>query len=70
MFCSIGSQPGSQLNQVICVRCKQGFGPDKEMINSNGEIYCEECFVCAQCFQKFPDGLYYEVFFLQLQKLE
>jgi len=51
----------NQLHQVSCVRCKGYFQTNEQMINSNGEIYHEECFVCSQCFQKFPDGLYYEV---------
>jgi len=50
----------SQLAQAVCVRCHGGFSPVEQMVNSNGEIYHEECFVCAQCFQKFPEGLFYE----------
>ena len=53
----------SQLAQAVCVRCRAGFNANEQMVNSNGEIYHEECFVCAQCFQKFPEGLFYEVRF-------
>jgi len=45
--------------QATCVRCRTGFGPKEQMINSNGEMLCSECFVCAQCFQPFEDGLFY-----------
>ena len=30
------------------------------MVNSNGQILHERCFICVQCFQTFPDGLFYE----------
>ncbi|XP_035692895.1 LIM and senescent cell antigen-like-containing domain protein 1 isoform X3 [Branchiostoma floridae] len=50
----------SNLANAMCTRCRGGFGPYEKMVNSNGELYHEKCFVCAQCFQPFPDGLFYE----------
>lgn len=49
------------LASAICERCKSGFAATEKIVNSNGELYHEQCFVCAQCFQQFPDGLFYEV---------
>ncbi|KAG5283326.1 hypothetical protein AALO_G00040850 [Alosa alosa] len=48
------------LANAICERCKSGFAPAEKIVNSNGELYHEQCFVCAQCFQQFPQGLFYE----------
>jgi hypothetical protein len=49
------------LANASCERCKSGFAPAEKIVNSNGELYHEGCFVCAQCFQQFPEGLFYEV---------
>lgn len=49
------------LANAMCERCKSGFAPLEKIVNSNGELYHEQCFVCAQCFQQFPEGLFYEV---------
>lgn len=49
------------LANAICERCRGGFAPAEKIVNSNGELYHEQCFVCAQCFQQFPEGLFYEV---------
>lgn len=49
------------LANAACERCKSGFVPTEKIVNSNGELYHEQCFVCAQCFQQFPEGLFYEV---------
>ena len=49
------------MSHVTCNRCRGGFNANEQMVNSNGEIYHEDCFVCSQCFQKFPEGLFYEV---------
>ncbi|XP_071002637.1 LIM and senescent cell antigen-like-containing domain protein 1 isoform X14 [Oncorhynchus clarkii lewisi] len=48
------------LANAMCERCKSGFAPAEKIVNSNGELYHEGCFVCAQCFQQFPEGLFYE----------
>ncbi|XP_028342936.1 LIM and senescent cell antigen-like-containing domain protein 3 isoform X4 [Physeter macrocephalus] len=49
------------LANASCERCRGGFAPAEKIVNSNGELYHEQCFVCAQCFQQFPEGLFYEV---------
>lgn len=51
------------LANAACERCKSGFAPAEKIVNSNGELYHEQCFVCAQCFQQFPEGLFYEVMY-------
>lgn len=43
-----------------CTRCHQLFSKEEEIVNSNGQLWHAKCFVCAQCFQTFPDGIYYE----------
>ncbi|XP_072542544.1 LIM and senescent cell antigen-like-containing domain protein 1 isoform X2 [Salminus brasiliensis] len=48
------------LTNAICELCKTGFSTSEKIVNSNGELYHEQCFVCAQCFQQFPEGLFYE----------
>ncbi|KAJ6667468.1 hypothetical protein lerEdw1_016589 [Lerista edwardsae] len=48
------------LANALCERCRGGFAPAEKIVNSNGELYHEQCFVCAQCFQQFPEGLFYE----------
>ncbi|KAK2538627.1 hypothetical protein Q9966_005312 [Columba livia] len=48
------------LANAVCERCQTRFDPAERIVNSNGELYHENCFVCAQCFRQFPDGLFYE----------
>lgn len=55
------SNMANALANAMCERCKSGFDPVEKIVNSNGELYHEQCFVCAQCFQQFPEGLFYEV---------
>ncbi|XP_051882364.1 LIM and senescent cell antigen-like-containing domain protein 1 isoform X1 [Pristis pectinata] len=54
------SNMANALANAMCERCKSGFAPAERIVNSNGELYHEQCFVCAQCFQQFPEGLFYE----------
>uniref|UniRef100_A0A8C0VDR0 LIM zinc-binding domain-containing protein n=1 Tax=Cyanistes caeruleus TaxID=156563 RepID=A0A8C0VDR0_CYACU len=49
------------LANAVCERCQTRFDPAERIVNSNGELYHENCFVCAQCFRQFPEGLFYEV---------
>lgn len=49
------------LANAVCQRCQAHFTPAERIVNSNGELYHEHCFVCAQCFRPFPEGLFYEV---------
>ena len=48
------------LDSVACARCEDGFEPKAKIVNCNGQLYCSGCFVCAQCFRQFPDGVFYE----------
>ena len=48
------------LDSVACARCEDGFEPKAKIVNCNGELFCHGCFVCAQCFRPFPDGVFYE----------
>ena len=48
------------LDSVACARCDDGFEPKAKIVNSNGELFHSGCFVCAQCFRQFPDGVFYE----------
>ncbi|KAL8187552.1 UNVERIFIED_CONTAM: LIM and senescent cell antigen-like-containing domain protein 2 [Gekko kuhli] len=48
------------LANAVCERCHSRFDPTERIVNSNGELYHENCFVCAQCFRQFPEGLFYE----------
>uniref|UniRef100_A0A3B5KQX4 LIM zinc-binding domain-containing protein n=1 Tax=Xiphophorus couchianus TaxID=32473 RepID=A0A3B5KQX4_9TELE len=57
---SLGNMANALAN-AMCERCKSRFAPAEKIVNSNGELYHEQCFVCAQCFQQFPEGLFYEV---------
>ncbi|KAI5941706.1 LIM and senescent cell antigen-like-containing domain protein 2 [Manis javanica] len=55
-----GSNMSSALADAVCQRCQARFAPTERIVNSNGELYHEHCFVCAQCFRPFPEGLFYE----------
>ena len=46
----------TDMESVVCARCGLGFEPKAKIVNSNGELYHSECFVCAQCFRPFPEG--------------
>lgn len=48
------------MESMCCARCDNGFEPKAKIVNSNGELYHPQCFVCAQCFRPFPDGVFYE----------
>lgn len=48
------------LESVACARCDDGFEPKAKIVNSNGELFHSTCFVCAQCFRPFPEGVFYE----------
>uniref|UniRef100_A0A8D1TA74 LIM zinc finger domain containing 2 n=1 Tax=Sus scrofa TaxID=9823 RepID=A0A8D1TA74_PIG len=55
-----GSNMSNALANAVCQRCQARFAPSERIVNSNGELYHEHCFVCAQCFRPFPEGLFYE----------
>lgn len=59
---SLLQSPSSDMSMGIgvCQRCGEGFGTHEQIVNSNGEVWHPKCFVCAQCFQPFPEGIFYE----------
>lgn len=48
------------LDAMSCTRCGDGFEPQEKIVNSNGQLWHKQCFVCAQCFRPFPDDIFYE----------
>lgn len=48
------------IDSLTCVRCGDGFGQNEQIVNSGGAVWHAECFVCAQCFLPFEDGIYFE----------
>ncbi|XP_053679515.1 LIM and senescent cell antigen-like-containing domain protein 1 [Anopheles nili] len=48
------------LGTMHCSRCDEGFEPHERIVNSNGQLWHSQCFVCAQCFRQFQDGIFYE----------
>uniref|UniRef100_A0A182MUK3 LIM zinc-binding domain-containing protein n=1 Tax=Anopheles culicifacies TaxID=139723 RepID=A0A182MUK3_9DIPT len=48
------------LGTMHCTRCDEGFEPHERIVNSNGQLWHTQCFVCAQCFRQFQDGIFYE----------
>ncbi|NXT05424.1 LIMS2 protein, partial [Prunella fulvescens] len=58
--CLYCSNMSDALANAVCERCQARFDPAERIVNSNGELYHESCFVCAQCFRQFPEGLFYE----------
>lgn len=52
--------PSSISSQMICSKCEDPLNPLEEIVNFNGEVWHPQCFLCAQCFQQFPDGVFYE----------
>ncbi|XP_077868739.1 LIM and senescent cell antigen-like-containing domain protein 2, partial [Saccoglossus kowalevskii] len=55
------TEPGKMsVPHAVCSRCNEGFIVEEKMINCNGELWHERCFVCAQCFRPFPDGMFFE----------
>ncbi|XP_062536136.1 LIM and senescent cell antigen-like-containing domain protein 1 isoform X2 [Armigeres subalbatus] len=55
-----GVLPNMSLGTMICTRCDEGFEPHERIVNSNGQLWHTQCFVCAQCFRQFQDGIFYE----------
>ncbi|GBM02021.1 LIM and senescent cell antigen-like-containing domain protein 1 [Araneus ventricosus] len=48
------------LGAMFCSKCGEGFEPHEKIVNSHGEVWHQQCFVCCQCFRPFPDGTFYE----------
>ncbi|XP_013382896.1 LIM and senescent cell antigen-like-containing domain protein 1 isoform X1 [Lingula anatina] len=47
-------------NTAVCQKCREGIDTSESMVNYNGQVWHPHCFSCAQCFQPFPDGIFYE----------
>ena len=46
---------------LFCSHCDEGFEEKEKLVNTNGEILHQRCFVCAQCFKPFDKTeIYYE----------
>ena len=43
-----------------CSHCKQALDENGKTINSNGDLFHARCFVCAQCFRPFEEGVFFE----------
>lgn len=43
-----------------CEHCKDPLDDNMKIINSNGDLFHAKCFVCAQCFQPFENGVFFE----------
>ncbi|KHJ41435.1 ribosomal protein L35Ae [Trichuris suis] len=48
------------LSNVFCYGCGKGFALNEQIVNCEKEVWHQRCFVCAQCFRPFPDGLFFE----------
>ena len=40
-----------ELHGRRCNGCDESIDPTKNVVQCDGEVFCEDCFVCAQCFQ-------------------
>nr|XP_023017260.1 LIM and senescent cell antigen-like-containing domain protein 1 isoform X1 [Leptinotarsa decemlineata]XP_023017261.1 LIM and senescent cell antigen-like-containing domain protein 1 isoform X1 [Leptinotarsa decemlineata] len=47
-------------DNMICSKCGDSFEPQEKIVNSTGQLWHQQCFVCAQCFREFRDGVFYE----------
>ncbi|XP_058056934.1 LIM and senescent cell antigen-like-containing domain protein 1 isoform X2 [Anopheles bellator] len=57
---SVVTATNMSLDTMHCTRCDEGFEPHERIVNSNGQLWHTQCFVCAQCFRQFQDGIFYE----------
>ncbi|CAI2738427.1 unnamed protein product [Dicrocoelium dendriticum] len=42
------------------MRCGDTFRFNEKVVQAKDQTYHVKCFVCSQCFQPFPDGVFYE----------
>ncbi|KAF8565420.1 hypothetical protein P879_05000 [Paragonimus westermani] len=50
-------------SSAYCMRCADAFQFNEKVVQAKEQTYHVKCFViisCSQCFQPFPDGVYYE----------
>lgn len=46
---------------LFCSHCDEGFEEKEKIVNTNGEMLHQHCYVCAQCFKPFDKNeIYYE----------
>ncbi|CAF0739231.1 unnamed protein product [Didymodactylos carnosus] len=48
------------LSDKVCKNCNESFAENEQIVNAAGETWHSTCFVCAQCFQPFGNGIYFE----------
>ncbi|KRY82920.1 LIM domain-containing protein unc-97 [Trichinella pseudospiralis] len=48
------------LSNILCFGCGEGFALNEQIVNCEKEVWHQRCFVCAQCFRPFPDGIFFE----------
>lgn len=48
------------MSDNVCANCQQSFGSDEQIVNAAGHVWHTQCFLCAQCFQPFENGIYFE----------
>uniref|UniRef100_A0A0R3RFP0 LIM domain-containing protein n=1 Tax=Elaeophora elaphi TaxID=1147741 RepID=A0A0R3RFP0_9BILA len=56
----INGDLSSGFENLTCVRCHDGFDLNEQIVNSSGQVWHSDCFVCSQCLEPFPDGIYFE----------
>ncbi|VDN25192.1 unnamed protein product [Gongylonema pulchrum] len=56
----INGDLSSGFDNLTCVRCHDGFDLNEQIVNSSGQVWHSDCFVCSQCLEPFPDGIYFE----------
>ncbi|CAF3448414.1 unnamed protein product [Rotaria socialis] len=44
----------------VCANCGQSCATNEQIVNAAGKIWHTQCFVCAQCFQPFENGIFFE----------
>ena len=55
-----GRSKPSGTDLKTCHHCKDALEDNTKIVNSNGDLFHTKCFVCAQCFQPFPNEVFYE----------
>ncbi|XP_046381595.1 LIM and senescent cell antigen-like-containing domain protein 1 isoform X3 [Haliotis rufescens] len=50
----------SEPRGAMCSKCGEDIEAQEQMVNYHGQVWHPSCFVCAQCFQPFPEGIFYE----------
>jgi len=54
------SSSKTRMSDNRCAHCHQSITIDEQIVNADGQIWHTQCFVCAQCFQPFRNGIYFE----------